>query len=98
MFIAWVRLRRGAKLTDETDVFTGEVWTGGRAHSLGLVDTLGTMRGVLAERFPGSEVKTVGARRSPLARLGGASLSPADAVPALLEALEHRAAWSRFGR
>lgn len=49
MFIEWVTLRRGAKLAGELGVFTGEVWTRKRAHALGLVDGLGTMRGVLAE-------------------------------------------------
>lgn len=98
MFIEWVTVRRGARLSGHEDVFSGEVWTGERAHTLGLVDALGTLRGVVGERFPGAEIKTIESRRSPLARLSGASLSAADAVPALLDTLEHRAAWARFGR
>lgn len=98
MFIAWVQLRRGEKLSGTTDLFTGEVWTGERAHELGLVDALGTLRGVLAERYPGAEIKPISTRRSPLALLGGASAGAAEAVPVVLDALEHRAMRARFGR
>ena len=103
MFIDWVTERRGDRLLADADVFTGEVWTGAKAHGLGLVDALGTLRGVLAERFPDADVVPIDTKRSPLARLGigaAAGLAPAsvgDAVPALLEVLEQRAAWSRFG-
>jgi len=91
MFREWVCARRGNLLaTDQQDLFTGEVWTGRRAVELGLVDRLGTMRGEITKRYPEAEIVTVEGRRPLLARLG---LAPA----ALLEALEHRAAWSRFG-
>ena len=52
------------------DLFTGEVWTGARAVELGLVDGLGTARGVLAERFPDAELVPVEGRKPLLARLG----------------------------
>ena len=103
MFIDWVSSRRGDRLPADAGVFTGEVWTGTRAHGLGLVDGLGTLHGVLAERYPDAKVTPVETRRSPLARLGIGALGPtglggaAEAVPALLEALEHRASWARFG-
>jgi hypothetical protein len=57
---------------------------------LGLVDRLGTLRGELARRYPDAEVITLEGRRPLLARLG---LSPA----ALLDALEQRALWWRYG-
>ncbi len=95
MFRDWVCSRRGAALsTDQQDLFTGEVWTGARALELGLVDRLGTLRGEIALRYPDAEIVTVEGRRPLLARLG---LVPAAAVLGVLEALEHRAAWSRFG-
>jgi signal peptide peptidase SppA len=105
MFRDWVCSRRGGKLaTDQQDLFTGEVWTGRRALELGLVDRLGTMRGEIAKRYPGVEIITVEGRRSLLVRLGLSSAAgplSGRAVPesalAMLEALEHRAAWSRFG-
>ncbi|MDQ5855760.1 MAG: S49 family peptidase [Actinomycetota bacterium] len=104
MFCDWVCSRRGDLLAGEQDLFTGEVWTGRRALELGLVDRLGTMRGEIAKRYPDAEITMVEARRPLLTRLG---LRPAaisltghsgpDSALAVLEALEHRAAWSRFG-
>ncbi len=105
MFRDWVCARRGEELASaEQDLFTGEVWTGRRALELGLVDRLGTMRGEIARRYPDTEIITVEARRPLLARLG---LRPAaislngyrgpESALAVLEALEHRATWSRFG-
>lgn len=104
MFRDWVCTRRGQKLTTEHDLFTGEVWTGRKAADLGLVDRLGTMRGEISRRYPDAELVMVEGRRPLLARLGlapaAASLSGRsgpEAALAVLEALEHRAAWSRFG-
>ncbi|MFY9806841.1 MAG: S49 family peptidase [Pseudonocardiaceae bacterium] len=105
MFQDWVCSRRSGRLTTgQQDVFTGEVWSGRRALELGLVDRLGTMRGEITKRYPDAQIITVGQRRPLLARLGfgpaAVSLSgrggPESAL-AVLEALEHRAAWSRFG-
>ncbi len=101
LFVAWVQERRGDRLKDAGDVFTGEVWTGSRAHGLGLVDELGTLHGVIKARFPDAELTTVQAKKSLLAKLSGAagvSLNAADAIPAAFDALERRAAWARFGR
>jgi len=105
MFRDWVCSRRGDRLvTGLQDLFTGEVWTGRRALELGLVDRLGTMRGEIAKRYPDAEIITVEARRPLLARLGIAPAAAAlsgrggpESALAVLEALEHRATWSRFG-
>jgi signal peptide peptidase SppA len=95
MFREWVCSRRNKTLaTDQQDLFTGEVWTGRRAVELGLVDRLGTMRAEIAKRYPEAELVTVEGRRPLLAKLG---LAPAAAAQAVLDALEHRAAWSRYG-
>lgn len=96
LFIAWVTERRGDRLTGGDALFTGDVWSGTRALELGLVDELGTMHAVLARRFPDAELKVIDARKGLLARLGGPGLA-AGAVPALLDGLEQRAAWARFG-
>jgi serine protease SohB len=57
-FIALVKSRRGGKLTGpESDLFSGEYWTGRRALELGLIDAIGDLRGVLRERF-GEKVVT----------------------------------------
>jgi len=101
MFVDWVRLRRGERLGAEADLFTGEVWTGARAHELGLVDGLGTLRGVLAQRYPDAEIVGVEPKKSLLARLGAGGPATAtrgpSAAASVLEAIEQRAAWSRFG-
>lgn len=106
-FGEWVRTRRRGKLADDAELFTGEVWTGSRARELGLVDGLGTLREIAGRRYPDAELVTVEPRKPLLARIGvgaAASALPAGAYPrsgaaisAALEALEHRAVWSRFG-
>src|SRR5690554_3235680 len=50
-FINLVKERRGAKLADDPDLFTGLFWTGKRGLELGLVDALGDMRSVLKQRY-----------------------------------------------
>jgi signal peptide peptidase SppA len=104
-FVAWVRERRGDKLVGATDdLFSGEIWTGPKALELGLIDGLGTLRGVLDQRYPDAHIVAAEPRRSVLARLGigaathlGATGSPVDHLLALLDVLEQRATWSRFG-
>ena len=105
LFQAWVRERRGRKLTgSEAELFTGEVWTGAKALAHGLVDGLGTPREILAERFPDAAPRLVEARKPLLARLGlgvsagrGASAQMGTLVDEVLRAAEIRAAWSRYG-
>ena len=99
MFREWVVARRGDKLATDTELFDGEVWTGARALELGLVDGLGTARGVLAERFPDAELVPVEGRRPLLARLGlaAAGRSPADLLTEVAQAAEIRATWARYG-
>jgi signal peptide peptidase SppA len=101
-FAGWVRSRRGDRLGEDEDVFSGEVWTGARAVELGLVDGLGTMREVIGKRYPDAEVTVAEPKRPLLARLGfggptGGLLAPADRLLAAVEAVEVRATWSRFG-
>jgi signal peptide peptidase SppA len=104
LFQDWVRSRRGDKLTATNpaeELFTGEVWTGKRAVELGLVDALGTPREVLAERFPDADPILVEGRKPLLARLGvggpAARIGASSLVEDMLQAMEVRAAWSRFG-
>lgn len=106
-FADWVRRRREGKLGGSGDeLFSGEVWTGARAKELGLVDGLGTLRGIVQERFPDAHVLQVEPRKPLLARLGGpgsrfggagAGDAGAGSVLAAVDALEQRAVWSRFG-
>jgi signal peptide peptidase SppA len=103
LFRAWVTERRGDRLAAGADLFTGEVWTGAKAVELGLVDGLGTARSVLDERYPDAEQVLVEGRRPLLARLGLAG-SPAaggalgaDNLSGILQAVEIRATWARYG-
>ena len=95
-FATWVRSRRPGLVGTDDELFTGEVWTGRRAVELGLADGLGTLRGVLAERYPDADVRPTARKTSLAARLGlpGAAASVAGSVVA---AVEDRAAWARFG-
>jgi serine protease SohB len=105
-FIALVKSRRGAKLTGpENDLFSGEYWTGRRALELGLIDSIGSLRGVLRERF-GDKVATplVRAERGFLGRrifsAGGDATQMGSLVgfaEDLISALEARAIWARYG-
>jgi serine protease SohB len=101
-FIGLVKSRRGGKLTGaETDLFSGEYWTGRRALELGLVDAIGDLRGVLRERF-GDKVVTplVTAERGLLGRrvFGvGTGLMPASFAEDVISTLEARALWARYG-
>lgn len=63
-FIDLVKARRGAKLADDPDLFTGLFWTGKRGLELGLVDAVGDMRQVLKDRYgPKTRLKLVSAPR-----------------------------------
>jgi serine protease SohB len=102
-FIALVKSRRGGKLSGpETDLFSGEYWTGRRALELGLVDAIGDLRGVLRERF-GDKVVTplVAAERGLLGRrvfgVGGTALKQASFAEDVISTLEARALWARYG-
>jgi serine protease SohB len=102
-FIGLVKSRRGGKLAGpETDLFSGEYWTGRRALELGLVDAIGDLRGVLRERF-GDKVVTplVTAERGLLGRrmfgVGRTGLMPASFAEDVISTLEARALWARYG-
>jgi signal peptide peptidase SppA len=97
-FVAWVGERRGDRLKkDFDDLFSGEVWTGAGALERGLVDGLGSVRGVVADRFPEAEIVVAEPRRPLLARLGVGGGMAAGLLGAAIQTIENRASWSRFG-
>ncbi|MET0135900.1 MAG: S49 family peptidase [Kibdelosporangium sp.] len=102
-FVGWVTERRGDRLSKKhDDLFTGEVFTGAAAVERGLVDGLGTLRGVISERYPDAEIAIAEPRRPLLARLGvgggaASGIVSAGLVGAAITAIEQRASWSRFG-
>lgn len=99
-FIELVRERRAGRLKeDEPDLFSGQFWSARRGMELGLVDRLGTLHEVLAERFgPDVELERIRPRRG---LLGGRIGFGADAAGAAAERLasvaEERALWARYG-
>ena len=97
-FLEHVQERRGARLkNDPEQVFSAAVWSGRGALELGLVDELGDMGTVLRERF-GDNVRirdfTPKRRwfRSPVGGRAGA-----EVAAGLLDALEERAMYARYG-
>ena len=91
-FIGWVKSRRGEKLADNPDLFSGEVWIGRHAVEVGLADAVGHLAPVMKERF-GKDVKfrRFGPKKPMFARLG------AQVIEDAASHLEARAAFARFG-
>ncbi len=104
-FIDLVKERRGDRLSQEPELFTGQFWTGKRGLSLGLVDALGDMRGFLKSRYGSkTQLKLITEPRGLFGRrlgLFGSRLDATDiagaAVGGIVDAAEDRALWSRFG-
>jgi signal peptide peptidase SppA len=94
LFVSWVKERRGDRLTETEDLFTGDVWLGAKALELGLIDGLGSLRQIVTERYPDAEISVAEPKRPLLARLGIGAPAAASAV---LDAVTQKAAWSRFG-
>lgn len=106
-FIDMVKERRGKKLTDDPELFTGLFWSGKKGLELGLVDSLGDMRTVLKDRYGAkAELKLITPPRGLFGRRLGMfgsstpTLGPdvASAFAAgMVDAAEERALWGRFG-
>ena len=95
-FKAAVRSRREGKLTgNEKEMFSGAFWAGRRALDLGLIDGIGHLHDVLQRKFGDKVViRTISpASGWGLKRLGFG----ADFAGSVIEAMEVRALWSRFG-
>lgn len=92
-FIEVVKSRRSDKLSDDEDLFTGEVYVGQKAVEAGLADGIAEVRREIRERYGDeTELKPFSVQKSGfLARLmGGAMVHAADAI-------EERSLWARFG-
>ncbi|MCV3242765.1 S49 family peptidase [Mesorhizobium sp. ZC-5] len=106
-FIDLVKQRRGSKLADDPELFTGLFWTGKRGLALGLVDALGDMRSVLKDRYGAkTRLKLISPPRGLFGRGMGFfgardGFSAPDIAQAaaggIIDAAEERALWSRFG-
>ncbi|MCO6384349.1 MAG: S49 family peptidase [Vannielia sp.] len=91
-FIRQVKARRGSKLDDGTELFTGDIWVGQQAVDVGLADGVGHLIPTMKARFGDKTRFAVhGPRRGLLKRLG------AEAMNGAVGAVEDRAMWARFG-
>lgn len=92
VFQTYVTDRRGAKLSDDPDLFTGRVWMGDKAKALGLIDGIGHVVPKMKEIY-GDKVRFIpyGRKRSLMQRFG--MTLAADTA----QLLEERAAYARFG-
>ena len=103
VFINLVKERRGKRLADDPDLFTGAFWAGEKAKELGLVDDIGDMRSVLKTRYgPKTRMRLITPPRGLFGRhLGIFGASVIDiatgAAGDLARAAEERALWGRFG-
>jgi signal peptide peptidase SppA len=95
-----VRTRRGVRLKENDETFSGAFWSGRRALEMGLVDGLGEMHSVLKDKH-GDKVELIEMHRPGgwlQRRLGGlSSQTAAAATGGLIDELEVRALWARFG-
>ena len=91
-FIDHVTSCRGAKLSDEKELFTGEIWIGKSAIDVGLVDGIGHLKPILEEKF-GKKLKVnmFGPKRSIFQKFGAKLLANN------IEQLNNEALWARFG-
>ncbi|WP_250324576.1 S49 family peptidase [Williamsia sp. CHRR-6] len=101
-FIGWVKQRRGAKLSGTDDeLFNGDVWIGRKALGVGLVDGVGVLRSVIAERYPDAEVDVIAPPKPLLARITGGQLEMSAVMDGVmsgaLSALDKRGRWSSLG-
>lgn len=91
-FISLVQSRRGDRLSDETEVFTGEFWTGAQAQELGLIDGIGHLVPKMKEVFgKGVKFRRYGPSRSWAQRFGMSMTHEA------VNAVEERVEFARFG-
>ncbi len=98
-FKDWVRERRGLRLREEdAELFEGAFWTGKTAVNYGLIDGIGDVMSVMREKF-GREIKFVDCSpekktwMSSILSLGDAKVDVGD----ILDKVEERGVWSRFG-
>ncbi len=102
-FISLVKDRRGEKLSDNPDLFTGLFWTGTRGLELGLVDSLGDMRSYLIAQYgPKTKLRLIAQPRGLFGRKLPSAETSIEAIGAniaggLVSAAEERALWPRFG-
>ena len=100
-FINLVKTRRGKKIkkSQEKEIFSGLFWVGQKAVELGLADGIGNLNETLKNKFgPKVKVKMIEPKRSFIQRKLSSNL-PSSLIDSsqLIEYLEEKACWSRYG-
>ena len=97
-FIKVVEESRSSKLNKNLgpDLFTGEFWSGSKSKELGLVDEIGNVDEILKEKF-GEDVviKKFEKQKGWLSKKLSASTE--NQIDQLLQGLEERSIWQRYG-
>lgn len=91
-FIDHVKTRRGARLNETPEMFTGAFWTGTKGVELGLADGIGHLVPKMKDLY-GEKVKFApyGPKKPLIPRLGAQVLADLD------QSVEERALYARFG-
>ena len=96
-FISYVKSRRGNKIKEENydEVFSGLFWVGHKAIELGLADGIGSINDVLRQKFGKKvKIKLIDQKKSFIQRKLSSSLIDSETI---LQKIEEKAMWSRFG-
>ncbi|UNE55035.1 S49 family peptidase [Bartonella machadoae] len=100
-FIDLVKERRGEKLSDNPDIFTGMFWSGKKSVELGLIDGLNDIRSVIKERFgDNTRLRLITPPKSllgPKVPSGVSAHAVYTAVDSAFVAVQERALWQRYG-
>ena len=95
-FIKVVEESRGFKLIkSEIELFSGEFWSGSKAKELGLIDGIGNANEVLKEKF-GEEIVIKKFEKSK-GWLDKKFSSSSNQIDQLVNILEERSIWQRYG-
>tara|TARA_B110000116_G_scaffold8244_1_gene7006 strand:- start:95 stop:907 length:813 start_codon:yes stop_codon:yes gene_type:complete len=96
-FIEYVKKRRGSKIIEKdfNEVFSGLFWVGQKAIDLGLADGLGSIYDIIEKKFgKKAKIKFIDQKKSFIQKRLSSSLLDADA---LIQKIEEKTLWSRFG-
>ena len=94
-FIRVVEESRGTKLNkSEIELFSGEFWSGSKAKKLGLIDGIGNANEILREKFVDDVIiKKFEKSKSLFAK----KLASSNQMDQLINILEERSIWQRYG-
>jgi len=100
-FISYVKSRRGAKLkkTEYKEIFNGLFWVGQRAIDLGLADQIGSIHEVIKKRYGDkAKIKIIDQKKSFIQRKLSSELTKSIIdTEKIIEKIEEKALWSRYG-